>query len=131
MVDRAKLMGGSLDRSLIAHVEEGMVVVDQGGQLLGTVVYVQFGDPRVVVGTGNTLDGPRVLDQVSSTVFGDEREPDVAEPKRSQLVRYGFLKVDGGSLFNRNHYVRSDLIAAVEGDCVTLTVSKQDPAVNA
>jgi hypothetical protein len=57
-------------------------------------------------------------------VFGDEREPDVPGPLRAQLLRYGFVKVDGPGLTDTDRYVRSDRIASVSGDTVTLSVSK-------
>jgi hypothetical protein len=116
---------GSVVRSM-ERITEGMTVVDLAGEKVGKVEYVQFGDPQAVTTEGNELDRPGggFIGEAAMSVFGDEREPDVDEPLRTQLQRYGFIKVDGPGLFAKDRYVRSDLIGNVSDDVVTLKVSK-------
>jgi uncharacterized protein YrrD len=45
---------------------------------------------------------------------------------RDQLIRDGFVKIDGPGLFHTNRYVRSDHIASVKDDTVTLSVRKDE-----
>ncbi len=92
---------------------------DASGQKLGKVEYVQMGDPQAVTTQGNE-NQPDLVGRVGMTIFGDEREPDVPEPARSSLIRSGFIKVDGPNLLDTDRYVRSDLIASVADDTVTL-----------
>ncbi len=116
---------GSVVRSM-EMIEEGMTVVDLAGEKVGKVEYVQFGDPQAVTTEGNDLERPGggFIGEAAMAVFGDEREPDVAEPLRSQLLRYGFIKVDGPGLLDKDRYVRADLVGNVSDDIVTLKVSR-------
>ena len=116
---------GSVVRSM-EMIEEGMTVVDLAGEKIGKVEYVQFGDPQAITTQGNDLERPSggLIGEAAMTLFGDEREPDVAEPLRTQLLRYGFIKVDGPGLTDTDRYVRADLIGNVSDDIVTLKVSK-------
>jgi hypothetical protein len=118
---------GSVVRSM-ERITEGMTVVDLAGETVGKVEYVQFGDPQAVTTEGNDLERPGggVIGEAAMAVFGDEREPDVDEPLRTQLLRYGFIKVDGPGLFSKDRYVRADLIGNVSDDVVTLKVGKAD-----
>ena len=115
--------GSGIGGRLIERVTEGMTVVDASGEKLGKVEYVQMGDPQAVTTQGNE-NQPDLIGRVGTTILGDEREPDVPEPARSMLVRSGFIKVDGPGLLDTDRYVRSDLIASVSDDTVTLTANK-------
>jgi hypothetical protein len=124
---RDRMAGGMKSASggaLIELVHEGMTVVDASGDKIGDVEYVQMGDPAAATTEGNDLDEPGLLGNVAEVFVGDEREPDVQEPLRSQLQRIGFVKVDGPGLTDTDRHVRADLVASVAGDTVTLTVSK-------
>ena len=116
--------GGMSGAGLIELVRDGMTVVDVAGEEVGEVEYVQMGDPQAATTEGNEQGEPGLLGNVANAVFGDEREPDVPGPLRAQLLRYGFVKVDGPGLTDTDRYVRSDRIASVSGDTVTLSVSK-------
>lgn len=108
----------------IEQVREDMKVIDSAGQEVGEVEYVQMGDPEAATTQGNELDEPGLIGRLGVALAGDEREPDIAEPKRSQLLRYGFIKIDGPGLMDTDRYVRSDRIASVAGDTVRLMVTK-------
>jgi hypothetical protein len=120
--DMARQEGSVFRTPLIESVHDGMTVIDAAGNKVGSVAYVQMGDPEAVTTKGNDLGDPGLIGDIAIAAFGDEREPDVPEPKRSQLLRYGFIKVDGPGLFDHDRYVRSDLIESVSQDTVTLTV---------
>lgn len=108
---------------LIEKVREGMPVVDAAGERLGTVADVRMGDPQAATTQGNELSQPGLLGAVGMALFGDEREPDLAGPQRSQYLRYGLIKVDGAALSGADRYVRSDLIGDVTEGTVHLTVT--------
>ncbi len=110
---------------LIASVDKGMAVLDAAGQKVGTVEYVGMGDPSADTTRGNR---PQVdlLGQFAEAMTGGQPEPDVPGPLRDQLLRYGFVKVDGPGLFHSNRYVRSDHIASVADQTVTLNVRKDE-----
>ena len=109
--------------ALLELVREGMKVVDLTGETVGTVEYLRMGDPEAATTAGNDFKDPGLLGHLA-LAFGDEREPDVPEPKRSQLQRYGFIKIDGPGWTDTDRYVRSDRIESVSGETVTLSVSK-------
>ena len=117
---------GSSSGSTIERVTEGMTVVDAAGDRVGKVEYVQMGDPQATTTEGSepNVGEPGLLGALGRAIGGDESEPDVPEPGRSTLLRYGFLKVDGPGLTGTDCYVRSDLIGSVSEDTVTLRVNK-------
>jgi hypothetical protein len=65
-----------------------------------------------------------VVGALGTALADREGEPDVPEPFRSQLVRTGFIKVDTKGWFRKDRYVPAELIAAVEGDAVRLSVTR-------
>jgi hypothetical protein len=91
----------------IDRVREGMIVVDAAGEELGIVAYVRRSGSQAVT-TEATAD--------------TEHEPKGPEPERSELVRSGFIKVDGSVLAGAERYVKSDRIAEVSGNTVRLTL---------
>lgn len=113
----------AMDADLIAMVREGMTVQDVTGEELGTVERVKMGDPDAATtrGSANQRDAP-IVDIVASAFGAGD---DVPEPKRSQLLRYGFIRIDGAGLLDADRFIRADKIKHVAGDTVTLAVSKQ------
>lgn len=112
-----------MDGDLVAMVREGMQVEDARGHRLGTVERVKMGDPEAATARGATGPvGHNIVTDVLVAVFGDV---DVPEPKRSQLLRYGFIRVDGSGLTDADRFVRADKIKQVRNDTVTLAVSKE------
>jgi sporulation protein YlmC with PRC-barrel domain len=112
----------------IELVQVGMTVVDAAGDPIGRVAEVAMGDASSATAQGNEPGEPTLLGRLGMALVGDHREPMVPEPKRSQLRRCGFIKVDGygPDLLDTDRYVRTDLIAGVAADTVRLTVPKED-----
>jgi hypothetical protein len=110
--------------SAMQKIREGMVVVDANGKRAGTVEFVLMGDPDAISGRGNELAPPTYLEQIGESITNHEREPVVPDPLRAQLLRSGFIKVDGPGFGATDRYVRSDLIASVSEDTVHLTVAR-------
>ena len=110
---------------LIGSINDGMAVLDADGQKVGTVEYVGMGDPSADTTRGN-MPQMGIFEAFADSVSDRQPEPDVPAPLRDQLLRYGFVKVDGPGLFHTNRYVRSDHIASVTDNTVTLTVRKDD-----
>jgi hypothetical protein len=106
----------------IEQVREGMTVVDATGEELGTVELVRMGDPQAVTTRGNVRQTNDLMEIVAKVFTG--AEPSLSEAKREQLVRYGFIKIDGPGLTDTDRYVRSDKIREVSGETVVLAVSK-------
>ena len=104
-------------RPLIERVQEGMKVVDRAGRKLGKVEDLKMGDPdaRTTQGEGRLFETVPPLGLAL-----DRREPDVPEPLHSELLRVGYLKVDGPGIFDADRYVPADRIVAVGGDTVTV-----------
>ena len=114
--------GSAFDTPLIEQVREGMTVVDRAGAQVGQVSLVQMGDPDAVTTAGNDDEVPGLIRDVVRSVVG--AEPDVPEPLRSRLLRYGFLKVAGPGLMDTDRYVRADRIASIAGDTIRLSVTR-------
>jgi hypothetical protein len=104
-----------------------MHVVDANGREVGRVEYVQMGDPEAVTTEGQGEPYRRWPVVLGDALADEFDEPDVPEPLRSQLLRYGFVKIDGPGpeWFDTDLYVRADAIAEVSGDTVKLTVPKE------
>lgn len=107
----------------IAQVREGMQVVDVHGEELGTVEFVKMGDPEAATTRGSAQPSNDLVEIVAEAFTGGE--PELPEPKRAQLLRYGFIKIDGPDFSDTDRYVRSDRIREVSADTVFLTVSKE------
>ncbi len=114
------LFGDSI--GLIARVREGMLVRDADGNELGTVDYIQMGNPDAVTPRGTTAAPDDLFTVAVKSIFGGQA--DVPEPKRSQLLRYGFVRVDGPDLSDTDRFIRSDQIKDVSEDTVWLRVAK-------
>jgi hypothetical protein len=106
----------------IDWVREGMNVVDAAGQEIGRVELVRMGDPQAATPRGNMPAPSGLIEALREVFAGDESS--IPEAKREQLLRMGFIKIDGPGLADTDRYVRSDQISHVAGDTVTLTVTK-------
>ena len=101
----------------IAKVRNGMRVLDSSGDELGTVESVKMGDPGVVTEEGQDVDTENnrgLLGAVVEVFQGDRLPPQVT----AQLLRTGFVKVDGKGLLASDFYVGVDGIDEVAGDDV-------------
>ncbi len=104
----------------IERVYEGMTVVDSEGKKVGKVTMVRIGDPEALTNQGQYRDERPFIEFVAL-----EQEPDVPDALRPGLIRLGYIKVERSrplGIGEKDHYVRSDRIADVSGDRVTLTV---------
>lgn len=109
----------------IAQVVNGMTVVDSAGTEIGTVELVKMGDPESVTAAGQrTGEGEGIVHALADSIFGPE--PNVPGELAARLLRTGYVKVDGKGLLDRDRYVASDQIAAVDSGTVRLTVTKDE-----
>ena len=141
----ASMMTDSAAGNVLSQVREGMQVIDSAGDDVGKVDMVHIGDPGaattagqstdddnagVVVAaplssgtnTGSSLGGGSGVAGLAGMLGGGEI--DVDEPLRSQLLRTGFVRVDGKGWFGTDHYLPAERIASVSGDTVTLNTTK-------
>ncbi len=102
-------------------VVPGMRVIDATGAELGKVDDIKMGDPAAVTTQGEEYDDGNLLDDIGRAVFGGTALP---EQIRNNLLRVGYLRVDGRGLFDTDYFVAADQIARVEGDSVHLTLAK-------
>jgi hypothetical protein len=119
----------SFPTSPLERVREGMLVVDEQGRRLGTVVRVRLGYPQAVstdadptavsalravvapVGTGgSTAFG-------AATPFGTD-EAELPEELRQELLRAGYVEVDGPDAHGLARYIHGDRIAEVPSNTV-------------
>jgi hypothetical protein len=109
----------------MSRVEEGMRVVDARGDEVGKVQFVRMGDPEAVTTQGNQDRPTDLMGHVAAAVLPDEREPDVPEPLRTNLLRMGFVKIDGPDLRDTDRYASSEQVREVSGDTVRLSVARK------
>jgi len=83
---------------------------------------VRMGDPQAVTPRGNVRAASGLVDALAEVFAGDE--PSIPEARRAQLLRVGFIKIDGPGLTDADRYVGADKIRDVSGDTVTLAVTK-------
>ena len=116
------MMTDSAASRVIAQVREGMIVVDADGEEQGKVDYLKLGDPGAA-----TVDTDAPVDpEFLGTLFAVEAEPAVAEPHRSRLLRFGFVKVEGKGWFDTDRYLRAGMIVDVAETTVRLRVRKNE-----
>jgi len=121
--------------SLLERVREGMAVVDARGTRLGTVVRMRLGYPQavsadadqddvrplgVVVGpvTGGTT-GFGVATPLQPLLTGVDA-PEMPDEVRLELLRAGYLEIDGPGVRGLARYIHGDQIADVSGKTVRL-----------
>ena len=109
--------------SALEVVRVGIAVEDATGDDVGTVEYVKMGDRSAATARGSITPGDSDFVRIGLEALAGE-EPDVPEPKRSQLLRYGFIKVDGSGLTDTDRYVRGDKVRDVVDETVRLKVRK-------
>lgn len=107
----------------IAAVRRGMSVVDVAGEHVGTVELVKMGDPESVTPQGQVTGGGLVA-EVKGAFRGGE--PRVPSELASQLLRVGFVKVDGRGILGRDVYVAAVQLKDVVDDVVHLGVSRTE-----
>lgn len=110
---------------LLSRIHEGMKVVDANGDEVGNVEYLRMGDPQAATNEGQVYQGDNTLIDDAARAFGADPEPDVPEPFRSELLREGFVKVDGPGWFGADRYLRAADIGDVTMDTVRLRVAKE------
>ena len=121
--------------SPLERVREGMTVVDESGRRLGTVARLRLGDPQAVTTRG---EAPAVGDAgviaapatgtggalgvgVAAPLLGDHPfGPDVPDQLTRDLLRAGFVEVDGPDLRGPARYVPGDRISEVTAETVRL-----------
>ncbi len=99
-----------------------MTVVDAAGEELGKVDYIKLDDPGAATVGADLPAEPGLI----ATVFGAEVEPDVPEPRRRRLLRFGFVKIGGTGWIDTDRYVAADVIASVSNDTVRLAARKEE-----
>lgn len=107
---------------LIEKVYEGMQVVDSQGEKIGKVEAVKMGDPQAVTTTGEGLEKGGLFHQVVTSIFGPEIK--LPQSLRDNLLRSGFIKIDGTDLLDTDRFVPANKIASVTNDTVRLSVPK-------
>ncbi len=109
----------------ISRVHEGMRVVDATGDEVGKVQFVRMGDPEAITTEGNEGQPSELMGKIASAVLPEEREPDVPEPLRTNLLRTGYVKIDGPGLRDTDRYASSSQVRDVSGDTVRLSVARR------
>jgi hypothetical protein len=108
------------------HIEIGMKVYDSELREIGTIDGLKYPadatapgvEPATVDGTGG--EDSTLVDAVAEA-FGRE---DVPEPLRSQLLRDGYVHLDGKGLFASGRYILPEQISRLTADGIQLNVTK-------
>lgn len=111
------------DHQPIERVQPGMRVVDSMGADLGKVDLVKMGDAEAVTTRGqNVGEYAGLYGAVGRVLAG--AEPDVPAQFAAQLIRVGYIKIDGKGVLDVDRYAGADQIAEVTDDSVRLAVHR-------
>ncbi|PJF32866.1 MAG: hypothetical protein CUN57_03665, partial [Phototrophicales bacterium] len=104
------------------RIKEGMTVYTDTNEKLGTVEFVKYGDEDLSRPGAETAtpgytddDSPSLIKAVARALVDDDELP---EELRSHLLRYGYLRLDTGTLFESDYYVPFNLVTRITGDNV-------------
>jgi len=126
--------------SPLERAREGMTVVDETGRQLGTVARIQLGDPQavttsdedtyprepaVIAAPAGATGGTTAFGAAMPLVGNGVEDLNLPDQLRRELVRTGFVELDGPELAGAERYVSGDRILDVSGD--TLRVRKSIP----
>lgn len=111
------------------QIEEGMDVYDAGGDKIGEVDAVFFGnigDEAIEMG-GRMADSPAIdlSDDSLMELLGDAFRDDLPREIAERLLNNGYLLVKGG-LFSSDHFVLPDQLAGIDKDGVRLNVQADE-----
>ena len=113
----------------LTDIREGMDVYDMGGDKIGTVEYVQFGDedptkPGAETQTGTSYEarGDTFVDDIAEALAPSDRLP---ETIRARMRRHGFVRIDTG-LLSKDRIFMLDQVASINDDGVRLRVSRDE-----
>ena len=130
--DRSVRTGGgdifdsSASNELLGRIREGMTVVDANGDDIGRVDEIRMGDPEAATIEGQAMDRNNTIVDDAAAAFGAREDgPDVPEPFRDELMREGYIRVDGKGWIDTDRYLRASDIADAVGDTVRLRVAKE------
>lgn len=117
--------------NLLSKIRNGMKVYDQSQAEIGTVEYVQFGDedplkPGNRAATPGPTDNGNRAEWLVESVLDVFAPDDLPETLRQRLLLYGFVRVDAPGLFDADRYILPNQIQSVDGQRVTLKVSKSE-----
>ncbi|UJQ95505.1 hypothetical protein [Mariluticola halotolerans] len=111
----------------LEQVYEGMNVLDHTGDRIGTVDRIKMSDEdpasvAVEQVAPNPVDNKPggLIANILETLHVDQ----VPSEMHDDLMRRGFIRVDGESLFAADRYVTPDQISEISGDNVILKVGK-------
>jgi hypothetical protein len=106
-------------RERLTRIQPGMEVKDAAGARIGTVAYVEIGDPGAVTPGGgeSALPGEEI-----DLAMGAHPEPHVPPQMVGRLLLIGYIKVNDTRRFrpDRHFYAPADEIDAIEDNTVRL-----------
>jgi hypothetical protein len=106
-------------RERLTRIQPGMEVKDAAGARIGTVAYVEIGDPGAVTPGGgeSALPGEEI-----DLAMGAHPEPHVPPQMVGRLLLIGYIKVNDTRRFrpDRHFYAPADEIVAIEDNTVRL-----------
>ncbi|MBZ0297054.1 MAG: hypothetical protein K8L99_31125 [Anaerolineae bacterium] len=115
---------------LLSKIQRGMAVYDQTQNQIGMVDYVQLGDEdplrptrRASHAYGTDQNQSEWLLESERDVFAPDEVPDLL---RERLLLYGFIRLDAPGISNADRYIFPNQIQSVEGNRVTLRVSREE-----
>lgn len=109
---------------VMSQIREGMKVVDQSGQEIGTIEELKEGDPQAVTAEGQAPRGDNSLVGEVSEALG--AGADLPEQFRERLLRLGYIKIDSKGLFKADCYAGADRLARVQDDVVHLNIDSSE-----
>lgn len=108
----------------MSQIREGMKVVDQSGQEVGTVEEFKEGDPQAVTAEGQAPSGGNSLVGEVAEALG--AGADLPEQYRERMLRIGYIKIDSKGLFKSDCFAAADRLDRVEDDVVHLNIDSSE-----
>lgn len=112
----------------LAHVHEGMNVLDKAGHHIGTVNMVKMSDENPDTAAVEQVGLNPLEDRRSTlleTILEAFRIDEVPEEVHEQLMREGFVRIDADGLFASDRYITREQIAEVADGNLKLKVGKE------
>jgi hypothetical protein len=94
------------------------------GEDVGKVAYIKMGDPEAVTTQGNEPRSTGLTEPFADVLAPGDDEPDMPDPLRTNLLRTGFIKINGHGFFAKDHYVSIERVRDVLDDEVRLDMAK-------
>lgn len=118
-------------RDKLLQIKEGMTIVDNMGEKVGTVDKIQYSDenpdhpgPETATAKNSNLSGRDSWVDDLAHVFSTEK--DIPHELKARFLHEGYIRIDASGIFSGERYVTLNQVKDVTKEQVVLNIVKDE-----